>query len=252
VLLALLFLALGLAFYTLWPFRNPLIMAAVLATLCHPVQRFVTRRLPGRPNVGAALVLLGIVLLIILPLTTLISLLSAQGVRAFNDVSAWVGQVDPTNLPGNPRIAALSRWVDDQLASLTWVEQTLGINIIGIQDLRGQLITLLRNFGQFLYQTGLGLLGNLALLVLYSLLIGRGLMIAAAAPTLFTRLLAGAITLIFFTYAFVNMGMVSGILPVVGVPLPFISYGGSAMLVNMSLIGLVLNVSMRRYLFKQA
>ena len=65
-----------------------------------------------------------------------------------------------------------------------------------------------------------GLLGNLVLLVLYALLIGRGLMIAANAPTLFSRLLAGAITLIFFTYAFVNMGMVSGILPVVGVPLP--------------------------------
>ena len=54
-------------------------------------------------------------------------------------------------------------------------------------------------------------------------------MIAAEAPTVFARLLAGAITLIFFTYAFVNMGMVSGILPVVGVPLPFISYGGTAM-----------------------
>ena len=54
-------------------------------------------------------------------------------------------------------------------------------------------------------------------------------MIAAEAPTVFTRLLAGAITLSFFTYAFVNMGMVSGILPVVGVPLPFISYGGTAM-----------------------
>ena len=54
-------------------------------------------------------------------------------------------------------------------------------------------------------------------------------MIAAEAPTLFSRLLAGAITLSFFTYAFVNMGMVSGILPVVGVPLPFISYGGTAM-----------------------
>jgi hypothetical protein len=57
----------------------------------------------------------------------------------------------------------------------------------------------------------------------------RGLAIALEAPTLFSRLLAGAVTMIFFTYAFVNMGMVSGILPVVGVPLPFISYGGTAM-----------------------
>ncbi|MDX9995737.1 MAG: rod shape-determining protein RodA, partial [Rhodocyclaceae bacterium] len=79
------------------------------------------------------------------------------------------------------------------------------------------------------YSEEFGLLGNLVLLVLYSLLIGRGLMIAANAATLFSRLLAGAITLIFFTYAFVNMGMVSGILPVVGVPLPLVSYGGTAL-----------------------
>ena len=73
-----------------------------------------------------------------------------------------------------------------------------------------------------------GLLGNAVLLVLYLMLIGRGLLIAANAPTLFSRLLAGAITLSVFVYAFVNMGMVSGILPVVGVPLPFMSYGGTA------------------------
>jgi rod shape determining protein RodA len=79
------------------------------------------------------------------------------------------------------------------------------------------------------YSEEFGLIGNLILLVLYLLLIGRGLMIAANAPTLFTRLLAGAITMIFFTYAFVNMGMVSGILPVMGVPLPFFSYGGTAL-----------------------
>ena len=74
-----------------------------------------------------------------------------------------------------------------------------------------------------------GLLGVLALVAGFTVLILRGLMIAALAPTLFARLLAGAVTLSFFTYAFVNMGMVSGILPVVGVPLPFISYGGTAM-----------------------
>ncbi|MBY0240629.1 MAG: rod shape-determining protein RodA [Burkholderiaceae bacterium] len=75
-----------------------------------------------------------------------------------------------------------------------------------------------------------GLAGNLALLVLYALLIVRGLQIAADAPTVFARLLAGAITLIFFTYAFINLGMVSGIVPVVGVPLPFFSYGGTALM----------------------
>lgn len=74
-----------------------------------------------------------------------------------------------------------------------------------------------------------GLLGNVVLLILFVLFIRRGLQISGAAPTLFTRLLGGSITLIFFTYAFVNMGMVSGLLPVVGVPLPFISYGGTAL-----------------------
>jgi rod shape determining protein RodA len=75
-----------------------------------------------------------------------------------------------------------------------------------------------------------GLTGNLVLMALYLLLIWRGLSIAVNASTLFTRLLAGAITMIYFTYAFVNMGMVSGIIPVVGVPLPFMSYGGTALL----------------------
>jgi rod shape determining protein RodA len=74
-----------------------------------------------------------------------------------------------------------------------------------------------------------GLFGNLLLIVGFLFLILRGLIIAMEAPTLFSRLLAGSVTMIFFTYAFVNMGMVSGILPVVGVPLPFISYGGTAM-----------------------
>ncbi|MCQ8895407.1 rod shape-determining protein RodA [Limnobacter humi] len=74
-----------------------------------------------------------------------------------------------------------------------------------------------------------GLLGALVLLLLYTCLIIRGLTIAANAPTLFSRLLAGAISLIFFVYGFVNIGMVSGILPVVGVPLPMMSYGGTAM-----------------------
>jgi rod shape determining protein RodA len=86
-----------------------------------------------------------------------------------------------------------------------------------------------------------GLLGNIALLTLYSLLIARGLMIAANAATYFARLLAASVTLMFFTYAFVNMGMVSGILPVVGVPLPFISYGGTALLTLFLGIGILMS-----------
>ncbi len=90
-----------------------------------------------------------------------------------------------------------------------------------------------------------GLLGNIILLGLFVGLIQRGLSISSNAPTLFTRLLGGSVTMIFFTYAFVNMGMVSGLLPVVGVPLPFISYGGTAL---MTLgIGIGILMSIHRY-----
>ena len=88
-----------------------------------------------------------------------------------------------------------------------------------------------------------GLAGNLALIAAFAFLILRGLMIAMEAPTLFSRLLAGSVTLIFFTYAFVNMGMVSGILPVVGVPLPFISYGGTAMVTLGMGLGILMSIA---------
>jgi rod shape determining protein RodA len=95
-----------------------------------------------------------------------------------------------------------------------------------------------------------GLIGCVALLAGFLFLIVRGLMIAAEAPNVFSRLLAGAITLSFFTYAFVNMGMVSGILPVVGVPLPFISYGGTAM-VSLGLgLGLLMSIAKHRRLIQ--
>jgi rod shape determining protein RodA len=93
------------------------------------------------------------------------------------------------------------------------------------------------------YSEEFGLLGALLLLFGFTLLILRGLAIANDAPSVFTRLLAGAVTLSFFTYAFVNMGMVSGILPVVGVPLPFISYGGTAMVTIGLELGLLTSIS---------
>ena len=95
-----------------------------------------------------------------------------------------------------------------------------------------------------------GLAGTLGLLFVFTLLIFRGLMIAAEAPTLFSRLLAGAITLSFFTYAFVNMGMVSGILPVVGVPLPFVSYGGTAMVTLGVALGILMSIAKSRRLMQ--
>jgi len=93
-----------------------------------------------------------------------------------------------------------------------------------------------------------GLAGGVALILGFIFLIFRGLMIAAEAPTQFARLLAGAVTLSFFTYAFVNMGMVSGILPVVGVPLPFISYGGTAMVTLGLGLGILMSISRSRRL----
>ncbi len=95
-----------------------------------------------------------------------------------------------------------------------------------------------------------GLAGVLLLISSFIFLIFRGLMIAAEAPTVFTRLLAGAVTLSFFTYAFVNMGMVSGILPVVGVPLPFISYGGTAMVTLGLGLGILMSVARSRRLMQ--
>jgi rod shape determining protein RodA len=95
-----------------------------------------------------------------------------------------------------------------------------------------------------------GLAGVLLLICSFIFLIFRGLLIAAEAPTVFTRLLAGAVTLSFFTYAFVNMGMVSGILPVVGVPLPFVSYGGTAMVTLGLGLGILMSVARSRRLMQ--
>lgn len=95
-----------------------------------------------------------------------------------------------------------------------------------------------------------GLIGNCALLLLYGAIVARGLMLAARAPSMFGRLLAAAIVLTFFTYAFVNMGMVSGILPVVGVPLPLVSYGGTSMLTVMLSFGIVMSVATHKRLVK--
>ncbi len=101
------------------------------------------------------------------------------------------------------------------------------------------------------YSEEFGLAGCAALIVGFLFLIYRGLMIAAMAPSLFSRLLAGSLSLSFFTYAFVNMGMVSGILPVVGVPLPFISYGGTAMVTLGLALGMLMSIARSRGLMQR-
>jgi rod shape determining protein RodA len=95
-----------------------------------------------------------------------------------------------------------------------------------------------------------GLLGNILLIGCFIFLILRAMLIALEAPSLFTRLLAASVTMIFFTYAFVNMGMVSGILPVVGVPLPFVSYGGTAMVTLGMALGILMSVSKSKRLMQ--
>lgn len=93
-----------------------------------------------------------------------------------------------------------------------------------------------------------GLIGNTVLVFLFILVIARGIAITANAPTLFSRLLAGAITLTFFTYAFVNMGMVSGMLPVVGVPLPLVSYGGTSLVTICLGFGILMSIQTHKKL----
>jgi rod shape determining protein RodA len=95
-----------------------------------------------------------------------------------------------------------------------------------------------------------GLVGTLGLITGFLFIVVRGLVIAADAPTLFARLLAGAMSINLFVYAFVNMGMVSGILPVVGVPLPFISYGGTAMVTLGVVLGVLMSIAKSKRLMQ--
>jgi len=96
------------------------------------------------------------------------------------------------------------------------------------------------------YAEEFGFYGGMMMLILYGLLILRGLSISMRAPTQFGRLLAGALSMMFFMYVFVNVGMVTGILPVVGVPLPFMSYGGTALLTMGVACGILMSISRNR------
>ncbi|CAM4309820.1 rod shape-determining protein RodA [Vibrio agarivorans] len=97
-----------------------------------------------------------------------------------------------------------------------------------------------------------GMIGILALFALYLYIIGRGLYLASHAQTAFGRMMAGSIVLSFFVYVFVNIGMVSGILPVVGVPLPLISYGGTSMVTLMAGFGILMSIHTHRKAFSKA
>jgi len=97
----------------------------------------------------------------------------------------------------------------------------------------------------------LGMTGVLVLLALYLLIIGRGLVIAVQAPDSFSRQLAGSITLTFFVYVFVNIGMVTGLLPVVGVPLPMVSYGGTSIVTLMVGFGMLMSIQTHRQMVRR-
>ena len=96
-----------------------------------------------------------------------------------------------------------------------------------------------------------GLLGLGSLLILYGFIVLRGLYIASQAQDTYSRLLAGSISLTFFVYVFVNTGMVTGLLPVVGVPLPMVSYGGTSMVTLMAGFGILMSVHSHRKLIPQ-
>jgi rod shape determining protein RodA len=96
------------------------------------------------------------------------------------------------------------------------------------------------------YSEEFGLLGSLLLLSIYTIIVGRGLLIAYLAKDTYTRLLAGSLSLTFFLYFFVNMGMVTGILPIVGVPLPVMSYGGTSIVTIMAAFGIIMSIQTHR------
>jgi len=91
-----------------------------------------------------------------------------------------------------------------------------------------------------------GLLGSLLLVGLYVFIVARGMLIAYLAKDTYTRLLAGSLSLTFFLYFFVNMGMVTGILPIVGIPLPMMSYGGSSIVTVMAAFGILMSIQTHR------
>ena len=160
----------------------------------------------------------------------------AAGLRVAIVVSRWNDRVTGGLLAG-----ALDRFAEAGLsADAVDVAADVDLDAVAGGDDDG--------FVDAVFAEEFGLAGSLILLILYLALISRGLMIAASGATLFMRLLGGSITMIFFTYVFVNMGMVSGILPVVGVPLPWMSYGGTAMVTLGLGAGLLMSIHRHRKL----
>jgi len=153
--------------------------------------------------------------------------------------------IDPTSDPLGAGYHIIQSTI--AIGSGGWVGKGLGAGTQAQLDFLPERTT---DFIFAVYSEELGLVGNSVLLLVYAAIIWRGLSLASHAPNLFGRLLSGAIILTFFTYAFVNMGMVSGILPVVGVPLPLVSYGGTSMVTVLVGFGIVMSVATHKKLVK--
>ncbi len=149
-LVAVLVLSLGLALYVVWPFADPLIMGAVMATLFYPTQRWILRKLPGKRNLAALITVLLITLVIVIPVLVFLAALISQGMEMATRVSDWLGHVDLARLQENPRIAQL----------LAGMRRYLPFVHLEGEELRTQLVAASTGLGQALLKSGTSILGN--------------------------------------------------------------------------------------------
>lgn len=149
-LVAVLFLSLGLALYVIWPFIDPIIMGAVMATLFHPLQGWILRRLPGKRNLAALITVILITLVIVIPVLLFLAALISQGIEMAAQASLWLGEVDLARLQENPRVAQM----------LAWVQAHLPFVHLEGEELRAQLVGVSTGLGQALLKGGTSILGN--------------------------------------------------------------------------------------------
>jgi len=147
-----------------------------------------------------------------------------------------------------------------QIKAVTWVCANVACGAIGSGGMYGKgwlngtqshldfLPERKTDFIFAVFSEEFGFIGSVLLLAIYAVIIARGLFIAVQAQDTFSRLLAGTITLTFLIYVFINTGMINGLLPVVGVPLPLVSYGGTSMVTLMAGFGILMSIHTHRKL----
>jgi rod shape determining protein RodA len=202
------------------------------------------RQLP--PNVGQLLIL---ALIIVVPTVLMLAMLAAPGaLLLWNHMKDYQKQ----------RVLTLLNPDSDPLgAGYNIIQSKIAIGSGGLfgkgwtNGSQAQLEFLPERDTDFIFAVmgeELGLLGVLSLICLYMFIIGRGLYIAMQAPDTYSRLLAGSISLTFFVYVFVNTAMVTGLVPVVGIPLPLVSFGGTSMVTLMAGFGILMSIHSHRKL----